>query len=463
MRKVIAFCGFQGCVDEETEFLTRTGWKKIKEYCNREEIAVYNKDKSVSFEAPKRFIEEPAIDCWYSFNGQKVSPEHNVYYFSRSLKHKQAHELYQNAEEGKVVSTFINNARGLELPYWKIRLSSIILAKNKSKVNGEVDICAYNSREANRLEAFLDVLDAPFRLKHECNLLTKYRRYAFNFSDTPHVVPIEWWGMSRHQLSVFLDELKFWLKGKKYITDKKVNADFIQYAYACMGKRAIIEEYKGKWEVTLQKESKEPMEPLVKEPVKERERKYCFTTSTGMWVARRNGKIFVTGNSGKDYSAIRLMRTRGFKKVAYADALREVAFNVLGIPFEEGMKKYNELKVTNLYNGLTFRNILENLGAAIRKYDKDFWARTVVKFIEECPSNVCISDLRYTNEYWVIKDYCEKNNIDFKLIFCDFKSDRYVSDNPHESARFASYLSKLGYKDQEYVDEEDIINYDGGV
>lgn len=167
--------------------------------------------------------------------------------------------------------------------------------------------------------------------------------------------------------------------------------------------------------------------------------------------------------SGKDYSAKRLVTTMGYKKEAFADALREVAFNIIGLPYEEGMKQYETLKQTEIINGLTFRNILENLGSAVRRYDKDFWAKTVVKKISECVDNICISDLRYTNEYWVLKKYCERNNIRFKLIFCDYKSPGYRDDNPHESAQLARYLKDLGYEDQEYVREEDIEAYDGGI
>lgn len=167
--------------------------------------------------------------------------------------------------------------------------------------------------------------------------------------------------------------------------------------------------------------------------------------------------------SGKSYSTKRLLMTRKFKHVAFADALRDCAFRVLGMDFKEGMEKYEELKQTDLFNGLTFRNILENMGSAIRRYDSNFWARTVTKFIAACPDNVCISDLRYTNEYWEVKKYCDENNIIFKLVFCDYKSERYVDDNPHESAKFAAYLKSLNYKDQEYVREEDIIQYDNGI
>lgn len=164
--------------------------------------------------------------------------------------------------------------------------------------------------------------------------------------------------------------------------------------------------------------------------------------------------------SGKGYSCQRLLMTKGFKKTSFANTLRDVAFHTIGMTFEEGMKKYEELKQTELINGLNFRNILENLGSAIRKYDKDFWAKGVLNFISNTPYNVCIDDLRYPNEYKILKEYCEKNNINFKLVFTDYHSERYRDNNPHESAALANYLKKLGYKDQDYVDEADIINFE---
>ena len=162
---------------------------------------------------------------------------------------------------------------------------------------------------------------------------------------------------------------------------------------------------------------------------------------------------------GKDFNARRLVMTRGFRKVAFADALRKVAFEVINLPFEEGMKKYDELKRTNLMPNLTFRNILENLGSGIRYYDKDFWVKATIKDIEKDTQDVCISDLRYYNEYKGIKEYCKKKGYKFTLIFCDYKGNDYKWDNEHESARLATYLKRLGYSDMQTVAEIDMESY----
>lgn len=165
--------------------------------------------------------------------------------------------------------------------------------------------------------------------------------------------------------------------------------------------------------------------------------------------------------SGKDHSCKRLMLTKGFEKVAFADALRDISFTLLGLSAEDGMSHYEELKKTELFNGLSFRNILENLGSAIRKYDRDFWAKTVLCKIKTTNKNICISDLRYKNEYLVLKKFCERNDIEFKLVFCDYKSEGYDPNNPHESAMLAKHLKNLGYRDQEEVRDMDVLAYKG--
>ena len=160
----------------------------------------------------------------------------------------------------------------------------------------------------------------------------------------------------------------------------------------------------------------------------------------------------------------------GFIKTSFADALRDVAFSSLGVHPEVGKAHYEELKKCDNFltvkvgeheHHMTLRTFLELLGTqGVRKYDEDFWARSVLKFIQSTSKNVCIDDLRYPNEYRVVKNYCKANNIDFQLIFCDYHSENYRDDNPHESAQLAKFLKNRGYEDQEIVDDYDIAEYE---
>lgn len=167
--------------------------------------------------------------------------------------------------------------------------------------------------------------------------------------------------------------------------------------------------------------------------------------------------------SGKSFQSARLVRERGFKKLSFADPLREIAFNVIGMDFNEGMKQYAELKRTELINGLNFRNILENLGASVRKFDRNFWANALVAKIQECPDNIVIDDMRYPNEYEILRLFCANNNYSYKVFFCNYKSELYDEKNKHESAALSNYLAGLGYEDLQLVSRKDIFGYSVSV
>ena len=163
--------------------------------------------------------------------------------------------------------------------------------------------------------------------------------------------------------------------------------------------------------------------------------------------------------SGKGFQADRFVK-RGYKKLSFADPLRKMACHVIGLSYNEAMKKYDELKKTLLVNNLTFRNILENLGSGVREIDEDFWVKAVIKGIRETTKNIVIDDMRYPNEFIEISHFCQEHNIMFKAYLCDFHSDRYDANNPHESAALANYLvNDLKLQDLQEVKISTILEY----
>lgn len=173
--------------------------------------------------------------------------------------------------------------------------------------------------------------------------------------------------------------------------------------------------------------------------------------------------------SGKSYQSY-LLTQKGYKELAFADVLRKIAFTSLGINFDDGMKTYDYMKTHNVISvkitenhviNSTFRQFLEKLGSeGIRKYDNDFWCKGLIKEIQENNyKKVCISDMRFLNEYNHIKKFSEENNYDFKVIFCDYHSDRYDYNNSHVSAKLANYFVDKGYKDLQELTDEDFRKY----
>ena len=112
-----------------------------------------------------------------------------------------------------------------------------------------------------------------------------------------------------NQLKIIAEESLLWdgYKGYRssYYTTQKDEADFIQYAFNASGTRASIYEFK---ETKKGKEHYSKCYSVIPtrneyvaycQPVtvnSEDGYKYCFTTSTGFFIARRNKHIFITGD-----------------------------------------------------------------------------------------------------------------------------------------------------------------------
>lgn len=175
--------------------------------------------------------------------------------------------------------------------------------------------------------------------------------------------------------------------------------------------------------------------------------------------------------SGKDYRCQQLVKQGNYVKMAFADSLRKIAFTSLGIDMEKGMQNYEWMKANpcitiSFENGneqkINFRKYLEYMGTeGIRSYNNDFWAECLIKDIDKVPSdmNVCISDLRFYNEYKHIKEFCDSKGYEFEFVFCDYHSDRYNGFNQHASARLANFLKEIGYQDGDQIKDEDMQVY----
>jgi hypothetical protein len=160
--------------------------------------------------------------------------------------------------------------------------------------------------------------------------------------------------------------------------------------------------------------------------------------------------------SGKDYQC-QLLQQKEFTRIAFADALRDVTADIIRWPLHELLKIYDDFKTGDVFPGYTGRQILENVGAAVRKYDDDFWVNAALHTIKSNNyKKVCISDMRYINEYFKIQQFCNENDYEFKCVFCDYKSDRYQETNNHQSAWLSNFFATHGYKDLQEITEEDI-------
>lgn len=159
--------------------------------------------------------------------------------------------------------------------------------------------------------------------------------------------------------------------------------------------------------------------------------------------------------SGKTYNANNLVEFRGYKRVSFADSLRDVAFTSLNINKDD--INYRDFKSQEIYNGITFRNYLQLLGDSVRKYDPNYFTKATINTIDELGGNICIDDLRFGNEFKMLYDYCRGHNYNLTIYYCNFNSDCKDENSKHASEKMAQYF--LNRKHLEIIDNREMLTY----
>lgn len=161
--------------------------------------------------------------------------------------------------------------------------------------------------------------------------------------------------------------------------------------------------------------------------------------------------------TGKDYSSKPYIE-KGFKKIALADSLRSMLWNILGYEPNTSFT-YDDMKKTCLtaekevklfkfipsykdVNITSFRKMLQNLGSTMKSmFGEDYWVKVWYNKVIEADCNVVCTDVRFPNE--IKKALSLKNkgyNVDF--IWCcwsgaDFKD---ILKDTHESEALAQFI-----------------------
>lgn len=309
------------CVDAATEFLTPTGWKPISEYRRGDTVGQYHADGSVTFVEPQRYVKYRA-DHFLHFNPRggvdmALTEGHRVIY----RHHKTGEILEISAEDlaekqrtlacgfkGKFIGTFSVAGRpGILLSDAEIRVMVMVHADGSFYEDTEwCNVIVKKERKVARAHELLLAAGVPYTYVTCRDGYTRFRFYAPERNKTY----AGWMRCTESQLRVVAEEVMKWDgsdRHSQFYTAKKEEADFIQYALAATGTRATMQwqsrggnrqtEYRVKAcvnDTTSLVNSGNCVSTIESQDGY----CYCFTLDTGMWVARRNGSIFVTGNTG---------------------------------------------------------------------------------------------------------------------------------------------------------------------
>lgn len=343
--------GTPGCVDRETEFFNGTEWKSIADYKDGEQVLQFNPDtEEASLVVPERYIKKKC-DKMYHFEtawglDQTLSPEHRVLYrtyLHRSktyskMKEISAEELYQQMKvrpfHGRIQTAFQYDGSGIDLTDAEIKVMLAVICDGtfdkRYPLNNYCTICLKKERKITELRKILTEWGEPFE---ESNVGNGHTIFYFKAPRHEKQFLPYWYECNHHQLQVVCDNILNWdgcvTRGKSFSTTIKETADFVQFAFSACGYRATVSYADHRGETSTVKDKKYTrhsgmytvniahsfMTGLVYKDSKGNNQiemtevkpsdgyKYCFTVPTHALVLRRNGRIFITGNSGKSFTS----------------------------------------------------------------------------------------------------------------------------------------------------------------
>lgn len=345
----VAIMGPSGCVDADTEFFNGFGWKRIADYEDGEKVLEYDeRTRMAILSIPIQYHKYPCDSLWHFRTkyglDQCLSDEHNVAYITSKgnfakkpfLEVRLAHEANKYGFEGGFITAFNYSGNGIDLTDEEIELMCAVICDGSFQNNGTR--CRFHIKKDRKKKKLKDIFSRCNLEYLETESTTEgYTDFFVNVPRNEKVFSSYWYNCNQHQLQIICNNVTFWdgnenytRNGKKrlrFSTSQKETADFIQFAFSACGMRATIstndrigQEYltNGKFYIRKSVEYNVTISPRTIVTMAgnckcEIERyvpydgfKYCFTMPTSNLILRRGDRIFVTGNSGKSYSALRL-------------------------------------------------------------------------------------------------------------------------------------------------------------
>lgn len=348
-------CGPVGCLPCDSEFLTPSGWKRMDVWAPGDEVAVYDPaTRLVRFETA-RHVRGPASEPFYRFAMGSVcmdlSPDHRVLYEDHRgvMRVDTAKRCAQKPSTRLIPTTFGLDRDDFVMSDAWIRLRVAFSADGHLPAAGfKACVTVRKERKKARLRELLTACGLEWVEKTYSGRPTET---SFRFSREGFDKSLAFvWALSSRQLAVVVEECLLWdgladHAERRYYTTVAANADAIQFAAHAIGLRARIkavddprgEGWRTHYTVSIRTGDNAKNRVRLRNTTEVSRRdapdgmQYCFETSTGFFVARCRGDVFVTGNSAKT--------TNLFVKLVYMASLQQ--------PSPDGIRRTRAVVVRN--------------------------------------------------------------------------------------------------------------------
>ena len=343
------YCNVGGgafCVDGDTEYIGEDlKWHKIKEYELGTKVGQWN-NGVLEFVYPSKYHVNKSEKMYHFKNSKTIdmvlSENHDIVCKTsknniHKVKVKDIIEKINNNVDGfkdTIPCTFeYYGGEGINLTDNQIRLQIAFCADGTySSINGNKGrINIKKKNKIQRLEWLLKSTNTEYTLLDKGEYQNHYYTFVPPIPNNKSLYDC-FKNANYHQMAVIANEVLRWDGDEKkgiFRTTIKEDADFIQFVFSCVFnarvtimvddrvgktrinnstkkeygfKSVLYEVFIGKYKeismVTGEKKSKMTVTKF------DTDKMYCFTVDSGMLLLRRNDKIFVTGNCGKDSSKV---------------------------------------------------------------------------------------------------------------------------------------------------------------
>lgn len=411
-KNVILMTGNAGCVDKDTEFFDGTKWKKISEYEPGDLVLQYNDDGTANLTKPLMYFKKPC-DEFYHFEtkyglNQTVSEDHDMLYWTgtgikktNNIKNViSMQNTYFVGFTGKFKTCFSYGGPGIPLTDEQIRVMCAVICdgsfykKMENNPNApSFNRCRFHIKKDRKKERLRQLFsEANIEWREVASTAEGYVDFYIQAPLRTKVFDQYWYACNNHQLQIICDEVMFWdgsegttkngVLRKRFSSNVKETAEFIQFAYSACGYRAsfstrdrtgltystcgkMYERKSVEYGVNITNktlvglsgvnERNHKKTKIIKVP-SEDGYKYCFMVESTMLVLRRNGCIFISSNCGKSslmYPVSRIFRKNGldFEICALSG---KASLNLHEITKEDGKTIHRLLGWNPKFGGPTF-------------------------------------------------------------------------------------------------------------
>ena len=196
-----------------------------------------------------------------------------------------------------------------------------------------------------------------------------------------------------------------------------------------------------------------------------------------------SGRIYALmgpNGGGKSYKMKELKQQLQYSKfieVDFSDGIRSMICNLFtgqDVAVNTLSEEYCAWKITKqgyvLPNGdivaVDGRNMMQNLGEAVKKVYPDFWAKYCREIVlrqfdglskeERDNCVICFGSVRFGCEIQVVEEISIMLNMPSEYLFCNYFNFP-AKEECHPSEQLGSLLTQLGYKHGDIINIEDII------